>query len=84
MKGSSRTWLARVLIGLVLLINIQSAVVFFVQPESYAPAYELAGIPGRAAIQSLAVLFIMWNVPYFIALINPLKYRISLYEAIAM
>jgi hypothetical protein len=26
----------------------------------------------------------MWNVPYVVAVINPVKYRISLYEAIAM
>jgi hypothetical protein len=26
----------------------------------------------------------MWNVPYVVALINPVKHRVSLYEAIAM
>ena len=79
-----RIWLVRTLIGVVLIINLQSALVFFLNPGKFAPAYELAGVPGQAAIRGFAVLFIMWTVPYLIALINPIKYRVSLYEAIAM
>jgi hypothetical protein len=84
MRGESRGWIARILIGLVLLINGQSALVFFTNPSRFAPAYELSGIPGEAAIQGFAVLFLMWNVPYLVALVDPIKYRISLYEAIVM
>jgi hypothetical protein len=76
--------IARVFIGLVLLINVQCALVFWLNPSTFAPAYELFGIPGQAAIRGFAVLFLMWNVPYGVALINPVKYRISLLEAIAM
>jgi len=79
-----RIWLARTLIGIVFIINVQSAVVFFANPARFAPTYELTGVSGQAAIRGFAVLFIMWNVPYFVALINPIKYRVSLYEAIAM
>ncbi len=81
---NTRIWLTRTLIGMVLLINVQSAFVFFAYPARFAPAYELSGIPGQAVIRGFAVLFLMWNVPYFSALINPIKYRISLYEAIIM
>ena len=77
-------WIARFLIGLVLFINVQSAVVFFANPAGFAPAYELSGTPGVAAIRGFAVLFLMWNVPYAVAFVNPQKYRVSLYEAIAM
>ena len=84
MTVNSRIWLARALIGAVLIINVQSALVFFINPSRFAPAYELAGIPGQAAMRGFAVLFLMWNVPYLVALINPVKYRISLYEAIVM
>jgi hypothetical protein len=80
----SRIWVARVLIGLILLINVQSALVFWLDPGLFAPAYELSGIPGEAAIRGFAILFLMWNVPYGVALINPVKHRVSLYEAIAM
>jgi hypothetical protein len=75
---------ARVLIGLVLFINVQSALVFWLNPTLFAPAYELYGIPGWAAIRGFAVLFLMWNVPYAVALINPARHRVSLYEAITM
>lgn len=84
MKTNARIWLARVLIGLVLIINVQSAVVFFANPAGFAPAYELSGVSGSAAIRGFAVLFLMWNIPYGVALVNPVKYRVSLYEAIAM
>jgi len=66
------------------MINVQSALVFWLNPGLFAPAYELSGIPGDAAIRGLAVLFLMWNVPYVVALINPVQHRISLYEAIVM
>ena len=35
-------------------------------------------------IRGLGVLFLMWNVPYAMAMLNPQKYRISLFEAIIM
>lgn len=82
--SNRRIWTGRVLIGLVFLINVQSAFVFFIKPAFFVPAYQLHGIPGQAAIRGMAVLFLMWNVPYIVALINPLRYRVSLYEAIAM
>jgi hypothetical protein len=84
MSSTSRLWTARLLIGLVLFINLQCALVFFVNPAKSAPAYELSSIPGAAAIQGLAVLFLMWNVPYVVALANPVKYRLSLFEALVM
>ena len=74
----------RVLIGAVLLMNVQSAVSFFLIPERYAPAYELIGVPGEAAIQGFGILFLMWNVPYVLAMIHPINFRISLAEAITM
>ena len=35
-------------------------------------------------MRALGLLFLMWNVPYAFAAINPQKYRISLFEAILM
>jgi hypothetical protein len=86
MKESAitRLWIGRVLIGMVLFINIQSALAFFFRPATYAPWYELEGIVGDAAIRGVGVLFLMWNIPYIVALIHPQKYHISLLEAIVM
>ena len=80
----TRTWFARILIGAVLFINLQSALAFYLNPAKFETAYELVGIPGQAAIRGFAILFLMWNVPYIVALSHPIKFRISLYEAITM
>ena len=84
MSQRTHIWLARFLIGLVLMINLQSAVLFLMKPSTFAPAYELSGVSGQAAIRGFAVLFLMWNVPYAVALIHPIRFRISLFEAILM
>ena len=35
-------------------------------------------------MRGMAVLFVMWNVPYLVAFWHPRRNRISLYEALAM
>jgi hypothetical protein len=72
------------LIGLVFLWNIQCGVVFILWPERYAPGFELVGVPGSAVVQGLGLLFLMWNVPYAVALWDPLRHRMSLWEAVVM
>ena len=79
-----RLWLARILIGLVLFFNIQCAILFLWKPEAFASSFELTGTPGMEMVRGLGLLFLMWNVPYAVALFNPQKHRISLFEAIAM
>jgi hypothetical protein len=79
-----RLWLARLLVGTVLLVNVQCALVFIWRPEAYSPGFELPGAAGAAAVRGLGVLFLMWNVPYTVAVVHPGRHRISLYEAIAM
>lgn len=74
----------RLLIAPVLIWNVQCALAFLFRPGRYASGFELSGPPGSAMIQGLGLLFLMWNVPYAVALANPLRYRVSLYEAVAM
>ena len=83
-KTFYRIWFARLLVGFVLFMNIESAVVFLINPGKYAPAYELFGIPGNVAIQGFGVLFLMWNVPYSLAFVHPVKFITSLFEAVLM
>jgi hypothetical protein len=84
LRSKQRILIARLLVGFVVTINLQCALVFIINPEGFAPLYELFGIPGKAAIQAFGVLFIMWNIPYAVALVNPVKFHISHYEAIIM
>jgi len=84
MKPSTYLLLARLAIGLVVLWNIQCATAFLLWPVRFTAEFELIGTPGEAALRSVGVLFLMWNVPYVVALWHPLRHRISLYEATAM
>ncbi len=84
MRQISRIFLARLLIAAVLLWNVQCALAFLLSPEGYAPAFALEGVAGAAAVRGVGVLFLMWNVPYAVALADPRKHRLSLYEAVAM
>jgi hypothetical protein len=84
MPGSGRLWIGRILIGAVILWNVQCAIAFLAAPASYAPGFELVGPAGEALVRGMGVLFLMWNVPYVVALLNPVRHRTSLYEAVAM
>ncbi len=77
-------WTARFLITAVIGWNLQVAYVFLFSPKFFLSSFELSGIPGEAAVRGMAVLFMMWNVPYLVALWHPRRYKISLYEAMAM
>jgi hypothetical protein len=72
------------LIGLVLFFNVQCALVFLISPESFAPGFELQGAAGSGMVRGMGILFLMWNVPYAAALIHPVRWRVSLYEAVIM
>ena len=79
-----RLWVARLLIAVVVAWNLECALVFLLNPGIFAPGFELAGIPGAAAVRGFAVLFVMWNIPYLVALWHPQRHRLSLQEALAM
>ncbi len=78
------TWLAQCLILLVTAWNLQAALAFMLQPESFAPSFMLSGVPGAAAVRGVGLLFVMWNVPYLVALWNPQKYFLALKLAVVM
>jgi hypothetical protein len=77
-------WAARLLIGIVFILNFQCAFAFLIVPSRYAPSFELSGETGNSYVQAMGILFIMWNVPYFVALLDPQKNRSSLLEALVM
>jgi hypothetical protein len=81
---TTRLWLARVLIGLVTAWNLQAAFVFMASPQIYVPGFMLAGVPGQAAVRGVGVLFVMWNIPYLVALWQPVRYRLALQLSLAM
>ena len=74
-------WVSRLFIGIVTLLNLQAALLFMLVPYRFVSSFELTGETGKAVIQALGLLFLMWNVPYIFALINPIKNRTSLIQA---
>lgn len=79
-----KIWIGRLLIGFVFFFNVQCAVAFIIRPSLFTWGFDLQGGTGEAMVRGLGVLFLMWNVPYAVALWNPIRYRISLYEAVIM
>jgi len=75
---------ARVLIAIVIGWNLQCAIVFIANPAGYMGGFGLDGQAGAQMVRALGVLFVMWNVPYAFALASPVRYRISLIEAVVM
>lgn len=66
-------WAARVALALVLAWNLQAALAFILAPDAHAPGFEVGGVPGRVIVRGFGILFLMWNVPYVAALIQPLR-----------
>jgi len=69
---------------IVLGWNLQGALAYCIWPEQFTPSFELSGKTGEAAVRGIGVLFLMWNVPYFVAAWDPLRNKIALLEALAM
>lgn len=79
-----RLWSSRLLIAVVFIWNVQCAAAFLVSPAPYAAGFELEGSTGEAMVRGMGVLFLMWNVPYAVALWHPIRFRVALSEALAM
>ncbi|MGI6251298.1 MAG: hypothetical protein ACOYKD_08090 [Anaerolineaceae bacterium] len=76
--------LSQLFIFAVFVSNLIAALSFIISPHAYSSGFDLSGEPGRVAVVGTGILFLMWQVPYVIALLNPLKYYISLWEATIM
>jgi hypothetical protein len=79
-----QVWISRLLIAVVLFWNTQAAFHFMLNPEAFVRSFQLEGVPGRAAIVGYGILFLMWQVPYVFALLHPLRFKISLWQALIM
>ncbi len=76
--------IARVLIAIVLVWNLQCAIVFILNPAGYMGGFGLAGQAGAQMVRALGLLFVMWNVPYAFALADPVRNKTSLIEVVVM
>jgi hypothetical protein len=79
-----RKLLPRLLIGIVVVWNLQAAFVFIFSPARFAGAYELSGVAGETAVRGFGILFLMWTLPYFAALADPVRHRLILVLCLLM
>lgn len=56
-QANLRTWIARSLIGFILLVNVQCAVAFLVSPDIFAPGFEVGGVVGSGIVRGMGILF---------------------------
>ena len=79
-----KLWAARVSVGLVLLSSLQCGIAFLATPQVQLLGFEVEGVGGLAMVRGLGLLFLMWNVPYAVALWHPRRHRLSVWEATSM
>jgi hypothetical protein len=70
------TWIARLMVIIVFILNVQCALQFIFLPYNFMGAYELTGVSGRVALQGIGVAFLMWNATYPIVIFSPAKYMV--------
>jgi len=81
---STKILIARLLIAAVTVMNLLAAFQFLLRPQDYAAGFDMTGVAGGAMIQGLGLLFLMWNIPYVFAAVQPARNFISLIEAVIM
>lgn len=70
-KSRTVEWIARIAVGFVLMVNLQCALGFIVDPDAYVSGFELSGVSGIAALRGLGIAFLMWNVTYPLVIFKP-------------
>lgn len=70
-RARNAIWFARGAVGFVFALNVSCALAFLFQPDLYSSGFELNGISGRAMVQALGILFLMWNATYPPVLARP-------------
>jgi len=78
-----KVWIARLLVLAVFAVNMYCIIHFIFFPDNFLSAYELSGVPGRAALQGIGVAFLMWNATYPLVIIRPDKHRVLYIVVIA-
>ncbi len=82
--SKSALWFARIVLLAVLAANMSAAIPYVVQPDAYAAAYELTGVPGEVAVRGFGILFLMWAVPFVPAIWHPARNRVAFVCVLAM
>jgi hypothetical protein len=83
-NGPWQVWAARGLVAVVLFWNLLAAFQFMLLPQRFTSSFQVAGVPGEAAVSGFGILFLMWQVPYVFALVHPVRFKAALWQALIM
>jgi hypothetical protein len=65
------TWFIRLTVGFVFIVNVECAMAFILHPEKYTAGFEVSGEVGNVIVQSIGILFLMWNATYPLVIFRP-------------
>lgn len=71
-----RIWIARALVALVFVINVQCALQFILWPGAYTAAYQVEGASAEVMVRTVGICFLMWNATYPPVIVHPDRYRV--------
>ena len=75
-RSKKRIWIARALVALVFITNVQCALQFTLWPGAYTAAYQVEGMSAEAMIRTVGICFLMWNATYPPVIARPERYRV--------
>lgn len=75
-RASLSIWLARLAVAAVFALNVSCALLFLLRPQDYAGGFEVSGAVGETIVRSIGILFLMWNVPYPLVILQPRQHTL--------
>ena len=75
LSNGKRIWLARVLVAIVFVINVQCALQFIIWPDAYTAAYQVEGASAEVMVRTVGICFLMWNATYPPVIVRPERFR---------
>ena len=75
-RKSTYTWIARALVALVFVLNVQCALQFILWPGAYTGAYQVEGASAEVMVRTVGICFLMWNATYPPVIVRPERFRV--------
>ena len=69
-------WVARVLVAIVFVVNVQCALQFILWPGAYVAAYQVEGASAEVMVRTVGICFLMWNATYPPVIARPDRFRV--------
>ena len=73
---TARVNIARALVALVFIVNVQCALQFVLWPGAYTAAYQVEGASAEVMVRTVGICFLMWNATYPPVIARPARYRV--------